>query len=186
MKITTFTIILALLVARSAAADHVFLRPADAPRAMFPSATAAPRQSLELSDAEADAVGKAIGRKLDTRSYPYLDVRDDRGTLGAIFLLDVIGQSQPISFAVAVTSEGTIQDVRVLVYRETHGDEIEDRRFRKQFVGKALRDPIALGKDIDAISGATISSRSEAFAVRKALALSDVLHHHQTRTSRVP
>jgi Na+-translocating ferredoxin:NAD+ oxidoreductase RnfG subunit len=64
-----------------------------------------------------------------------------------------------------------------MVYREPHGDEIEDHRFRKQFIGKTLGDPITLGKDVDAITGATISSRSEAFAVKKVLALFAVLHH---------
>jgi len=168
------------------AADHVFLHEADAPRAMFPSSTRATRKALELSDSELDGLGKLLGRRIESKTYPYLDVGDDRESIGSIFLLDVIGQSQPITFAVAVGKDGTVQDVRVMVYREPHGDEIEDRRFRKQFIGKALKDPIALGKDVDAITGATISSRSEAFAVKKSLALFAVLRHRLARTSSSP
>ena len=62
-----------------------------------------------------------------------------------------------------------------MVYREPHGDEIRERRFRAQFAGKKLQDPLVVGKDIDAISGATISSSSAAYAARKGLALADLL-----------
>ena len=175
-----------MIIARVAAADHVYLREADAAHEMFSTSAASTRGALQLSDTEVEAISKTLGRTIEAKTYPYLEVRDDRSVLGRIFILDVIGQSQPITFAVAVTGDGVVKDVRVMVYRETHGDEIEDRRFRKQFIGKSQRDPIALGKDIDAISGATISSRSETFAVRKVLALYDVLRRQQERQSRTP
>ena len=63
-----------------------------------------------------------------------------------------------------------------MVYRESHGWEIKDCRFRAQFQGKRASDPLVLGKDIDAISGATISSASAAYATRKALALAEALN----------
>jgi Na+-translocating ferredoxin:NAD+ oxidoreductase RnfG subunit len=181
-----FIVLVAMLIGHAARADHVYLREADAPHALFPTATNAERKTLELSAPELETLGKALGRHIDARTYPYLEVRGEHETLGTIFLLDVIGQAQPITFAVAIGPEGAVQDVRVMVYRESHGDEIEDRRFRKQFVNKTLKDPITLGKDIDAITGATISSRSETFAVRKGLALWEILHHHADRTSRSP
>jgi Na+-translocating ferredoxin:NAD+ oxidoreductase RnfG subunit len=152
----TVALLVMLFAARSAWADRVYLREADAPRAMFPASTAATRKTLALSDSELVAIGRLLGRQIQAKTYPYLEVRNDRGPLGVIFMLDVIGQTQPITFAVAVTKDGAVEDVRVMVYRETHGEEIEDRRFRKQFVGKRVNDPIAIGKNIDAISGATI------------------------------
>ena len=179
-------VLVLVLTAQLAAADRVYLRESDAPHAMFPASTGSTRQLLELSDAERAALGKALGRRIEAKSYPYLEVRTERQVLGVIFLLDVIGQSQPITFAVAVRGDGTVEDVRVMVYRESHGDEIEDHRFRKQFVGKALKDSITLGADIDAISGATISSRSETFAVRKSLALAEILRHRTEQLSKSP
>jgi Na+-translocating ferredoxin:NAD+ oxidoreductase RnfG subunit len=154
---------------------RVYLREADAPRALFPESTSATRNVLELSDEELAALSKALGRKVEARSYAYLEVRNDEGTVGFIFMLEVIGQSQPIAFAVGVTADGVLLDVQVMVYREPQGEAISEKRFRKQFVGKRLADPITLGKDIDAISGATISSRSATFAARKGLALAQVL-----------
>jgi Na+-translocating ferredoxin:NAD+ oxidoreductase RnfG subunit len=154
---------------------QTYLREADAARAIFPEGTASPRKSLELSDADLAAISRALGRRVDTRSYAYLDVTTEKGTAGVIFILEVIGESQPITFAVGVTPDGALQDIQVMVYRETQGEAIQEKRFRKQFAGKRLKDPIALDKDIDAISGATISSRSATFAAHKGLLLAEVL-----------
>jgi Na+-translocating ferredoxin:NAD+ oxidoreductase RnfG subunit len=184
VKLLVFAIVLACV--RPVAAEHVFLREADAGHAMWPKSVTTARKTLTLSESEREALGKLIGWKVTAADYPYLEVRDERGLLGVIFLLDVLGQAQPITFAVAVGTDATVHDVRVMVYRESHGDEIEHKRFHKQFYGKTLMDPLALGKDIDAISGATISSRSETFAVKKSLALYDVLRRRGERMTRTP
>jgi len=133
------------------------------------------RKTIDLSDAEMAALSKALGRRADARSYAYLEVLNEKGVLGYVFILNVIGESQPITFAIGVTADGALQDVQVMVYREPQGEAIQEKRFRKQFVGKRSKDPITLDKDIDAISGATISSRSATFAARKGLLLAEVL-----------
>jgi len=170
-----------LAVALPAFADQSFLRESEAPRAIFGDHVTAVRKTLELSPPEMAELSRVLERKVAVGSYPYLEVRqesaagDPKPALGEIFLMDVIGQSLPITFAVGVKQDGTLQDVQVMVYREPHGDEIRERRFRAQFTGKKLRDPLVVGKDIDAISGATISSNSAAYAARKGLALADLL-----------
>jgi Na+-translocating ferredoxin:NAD+ oxidoreductase RnfG subunit len=167
-----------LAIAAPAFADQLFLRESAAPRALFGEHASAVRKTLELSPSEVAELSKILERKVEVRSYPYLEVRsegDQKPVLGDIFLMDVIGQSLPITFAVGVKPDGTLQDIQVMVYREPHGDEIRERRFRAQFAGKKLQDPLVVGKDIDAISGATISSNSAAYAARKGLALADLL-----------
>jgi Na+-translocating ferredoxin:NAD+ oxidoreductase RnfG subunit len=177
VKLVMIAVALVLAAAAPPAwADRVLLKEADAP-ALLGGKTAT-RRTLELTDDQLAQLSKALGRKIAAKSYPYLDVRDERGApLGEVFLLDVIGQSQPITFAVAVGADGALRDVAVMVYRESHGEEISDKRFRRQFAGKRLADPIALDKDIDAISGATISSRAATFAARKALQLAALVRN---------
>ena len=155
---------------------QTYLSEADAPRAMFPEATAAARKTLDLSDAEIATLSKALGRRVDARRYPYLEVKTDKGLVGIIVILDVMGESQPITFAIGIRPDGALQDIQVMAYREPQGEAIQEKRFRKQFVGKRSKDPLTLDKDIDAISGATISSRSATFAARKGLLLAEVLH----------
>lgn len=169
-----------LVLAATALADRIYLREADAPRAAFPQSTGYEKKSLRPSDAERIWLDHALGKKTDPTAYPYLEVRKDKAVLGQVFLLDVMGQSKPITFAVGVTASGVLQDVQVMVYREPHGEEIQDPRFRRQFAGKSARDPVALGVDVDAVSGATISSRSATYAARKSLLLADILRHHSS------
>ncbi|HHT43662.1 MAG TPA: RnfABCDGE type electron transport complex subunit G [Firmicutes bacterium] len=64
-----------------------------------------------------------------------------------------------------------ILNVKILSHTETPGlgSRIEDEGFRSQFAGKTAQDPIAINQDIDNLSGATISARATAEAVRKGL-----------------
>ena len=166
----------AALPAAAARADQIYLREPDAARASFGDGVRFERSTLELSAAELSDLSRRIGRKVDVARYPYLAVTSGSGQLlGWVFVLDVVGQSLPITFAVAVKTDGRVQDVQVMVYREPHGSEIRERRFRAQFAGKSADQPLLVGKDIDAITGATISSHSAAYAVRKGLAVAELL-----------
>jgi Na+-translocating ferredoxin:NAD+ oxidoreductase RnfG subunit len=91
-------------------------------------------------------------------------------------VLNVIGKEQPITFMVAVSPEGAVRGVEVMTYRESQGSEIRSKRFRDQFVGTTLAAPLKLGRDVHGISGATLSARSTASAVKKALALTAVVY----------
>jgi hypothetical protein len=81
------------------------------------------------------------------------------------------GEHLPITFGVKISPEGAVERTEVMVYRERYGSEVKEQRFRDQFVGKRSNDPIRLGDDVAAISGATISSKAMAVGVRRALGL---------------
>ena len=166
---------IAMIALAPALGAQVFLREAEAQQVLFPQSTSSVRMDLELSADELANLGRALNRRIDLGRYPYLEVHTGAVVVGYVFILDVVGESLPITFAVGVTADGLLQDVQVMVYREPRGGEIAEKRFRGQFAGKRLEDPIVLGKDVDAISGATISSRSATFAVRKGLALAALL-----------
>jgi hypothetical protein len=88
---------------------------------------------------------------------------------------DEQGLHQPITFATRLSPRGTVERVEIMVYREPRGDEVRDPRFRKQFEGKTAQDSLRLGHDIDAVSGATVSSASLATGVRRAAVLVEEL-----------
>jgi electron transport complex protein RnfG len=172
--------ILVMLDPSAAVADQTYLRESDAPKAMFPDSVGADRRTLDLSELELKVLSQTVGRRIDVARYPYLDVRKQNETVGFIFILDVVGQSRPITFAVGVALDGSLRDIEVMVYREPQGEQIQEARFRRQFAGKRLKDPITLGRDIDVISGASISSRSATYAARKALSLAEILSLRRT------
>lgn len=167
---------LALTFASTANAEGIYLTEAQLEAKLFPEAPRAEAQTLTLTDAEAAQVSRLYGYRIDGRSYRAITVSDATGVKGTIFILDVMGQNSPITFGVGVTADGTIRGVEVVAYREPRGEEIRNPRFLRQLEGKSLRDRVALGVDVDAITGATISSRSATFAARKALAIAAVLH----------
>jgi len=169
-----------------ARADEVFLTEAQAPVALFGPGMLGEAGLLSLTDPELHQLSQAVGRRVELRDYRYLLVRVPRDggagfEVGAIVVLEVVGQALPITFAVGVRADGTLQDLQVMVYREPQGKEINEGRFRAQFRGKAIGDPLTVEKDITAISGATISSRSAAYAARKGLALAAILRQRSQK-----
>lgn len=93
------------------------------------------------------------------------------GTLnGFAVVRNVKGKDQPITFLVAVSPDGLLRDVDILVYREPYGGEIAYEPWRRQFRGKGPDAPLAVGKDIRGISGATISVNAVTLAVRRTVA----------------
>lgn len=53
----------------------------------------------------------------------------------------------------------TVQQVKVYNYQATHGQEVTNKGWLKQFQGYNGSRPLTVGKSIDAISGATVSVR---------------------------
>jgi len=91
---------------------------------------------------------------------------------GGWFIIDeVLGKHELITYAVALDAQGRVRGVEILDYRESHGGEIRDPRWRAQFAGKAARDPLALDRDIRNISGATLSCRHVTDGVKRILKL---------------
>ena len=72
---------------------------------------------------------------------------------------------------VLVGPDCTVQRTAVIDYRGTHGRGCLYPRFTRQFAGKAPTDPIRIGQDIDAVTGATLSCNAVADVVRRALRL---------------
>jgi len=88
---------------------------------------------------------------------------------------DEPGLHQPITFATRLSPRGVVERLEIMVYREPRGDEVRDSRFRRQFEGKSAQDPMRLNRDIDAVSGATVSSASMAVGVRRSAILVEEL-----------
>jgi Na+-translocating ferredoxin:NAD+ oxidoreductase subunit G len=80
---------------------------------------------------------------------------------------DEIGQHEPITLAMRAGADGLIGHVDVLTYREAYGHEIQSPRYMNAWVGRSLADLQKKPHQVEAISGATLSSRStERFLLR--------------------
>jgi Na+-translocating ferredoxin:NAD+ oxidoreductase subunit G len=123
-------------------------------------------------------IERRLGRNLAKPDYTIYVAQTGERVDGYALFDEELGQHGPISFATFFDAQGKVTRVEVVAYREAYGDGVRAERFRRQFVGRDAQSGFAPQADIDAISGATISSRALCVGVQRAALLLDeaVLH----------
>lgn len=175
MRVTVLACCLALGLAAPASAATTFFTTSSLLKEFFPTSERVTYRKLMPSPEQAKALEERLGYKLRRHEYVVFVALSGENTDGYAIVDDELGQHEPITFGVKLSRQGKVLRQEVMVYRESYGQEIVDSRFRKQFVGKCGSDPVRAGVDVDVITGATISCRSMAAGVRRAIALVDVL-----------
>jgi electron transport complex protein RnfG len=91
--------------------------------------------------------------------------------LGLVVKVAPRGYGGEIVMLVGVDPELRVKGMKILSQRETPGlgTNVEKPKFQKQFIGKGVKDAFEPKKDIDAITGATISSRAVCEGVKTVL-----------------
>ncbi len=92
-------------------------------------------------------------------------------TIGYCANVAAAGFGGNIEMMVAVTPGGKLIGVDIIALSETPGlgSRVDDAEYLSQYAGASVRDDLALGENIDAISGATISSRAVLAGVKQAM-----------------
>jgi hypothetical protein len=126
---------------------------------------------VHLEPAQRATIEARLGRALPKVDWTFFVATSHGQPDGYALFDEELGQHEPISFATFFDTSGRITRVEVVSYREPFGDGVRAERFRKQFVGRDAQSQFRPGADIDAISGATISSRSLCVGVERAAVL---------------
>lgn len=156
----------------------VYLALDQAPNAVFPGAQIE-RKDVRSTPEFRDALKAKLGRLQPTMwepSYATFTARQNNAVIGYAVVVDEIGKHDPFTLIVSVGPDFKVRDVAVMVYRETRGGEIAQRRFLAQYKGKRSADPIQLDRDIVGITGATLSVQGANRAVHKALAVLELVY----------
>jgi len=161
---------------RAFAQERRYLTEEQALKLVFPSSAKIVKETKELSDEQLQAVQKALGVRLQSRTQTFYRGESNGATDGYAMIANEIGKEQFITFIVGVTKEFKIQCVALMVFRESRGGEVADSRFTGQFRGKIVRDRFLVGSDIVGITGATLSARAFGRGARKALLLCEALY----------
>jgi hypothetical protein len=143
----------------------VYMTVEEAQKLLFAGETLEP---LPLLLAPADIV--AIEKDSGTRYRPG-SLRVWKSANGYLVIDAVVGKHDLITYALALTAEGTVRQVEILEYREAYGGEIRSAAWRQQFVGRRHGDSVTVGRDIRNLSGATLSSQHVTDGIRRILAL---------------
>jgi hypothetical protein len=96
-------------------------------------------------------------------------LRGSSGVVGYAADQRVVSRSGPFVIRAVIGPGFRVLRADVLEYTGARGREVRRAGFRRQFVGKGPGDAIRVGEDIDAVTGATISSRAMAAGVRRAV-----------------
>ncbi|MCS7230921.1 MAG: FMN-binding protein [Elusimicrobiota bacterium] len=99
------------------------------------------------------------------KKYPYYIVFDEEKKLEEIFIESIewtdkiYGYGGPINLQIYFSKDGKIKRINVLEHYETKEftEEVFSDKFLSQYYNKDIKDKFIIGKDIKAVSGATIS-----------------------------
>jgi uncharacterized protein with FMN-binding domain len=96
------------------------------------------------------------------------EVAKDGQSLGYAAPGTASGYGGPLSLAVATSPEGRIRSLAVLEYRDTPDLLRGATRLLESLLGRGPADGFEVGRDLDAVTGATFSSRGLALAAQEA------------------
>lgn len=102
---------------------------------------------------------KQVVKKILGHRYTSLRVRYWKEAERSVWILEEVGKDLPITVGLIV-NQGKIERIKVLEFRESRGAEIRYPFFTDQFTHSTLTDEYVLSKNIDGISGATLSVRA--------------------------
>jgi hypothetical protein len=163
--------------------EGVFLKDEEAPKAVFPEADSFERKVVRSNEEIKAKIQQRMGKtktSLWEDSYVTFVAKKGETILGYAAIVEEIGKHRPITFIVGVGPDRKIKDAALMAYREAYGGEVRDRRFLQQYKGKDLKDPLLPYRDIQNISGATMSVEAIGRGSKKALALLEVVYFEGT------
>ncbi len=126
---------------------------------------------------DADSFSEKAGEPPVYRAYAASEQGGEPQLIGYLFETpdyppEEIGYSAPIEVMVGMNLEGVLSGIEVLFYRESYksirGDFINTERFPNQFEGMSVSDGFRVGRDLDGVSRATITSWATSRGIRNA------------------
>lgn len=141
---------------------------------MFPEATAFKQQLLDLSTTQMKQVETLAGVAARSVHWKAVSAWHGEALLGYVVFDAVVGKYELIDYAVALHPDASVQQVEILAYRESHGFEIRNAAWRRQFIGKKAQAGLSIGDGIANISGATLSATHVTDGVRRIAAIAEI------------
>ncbi|MHC4286192.1 MAG: FMN-binding protein [Planctomycetota bacterium] len=138
-------------------------------RQFFPSAIAIAEISISQG---ARVSGYPDGAKIS-------EIKGDSGLLGYCVESTVVSRSGPFKIRTLLDPQLYVKQSTVISYPWDRGRDVCKRAFTSQFDRKGPPDHIQIGKDIDAMTGATISCRAMTDSVRDTIKFLKLVHEKQ-------
>ena len=142
-----------------------------AQKALFPQADRFTELVLSLNAEQRTQVATLAGPQPPHRSLRAWKAMRGGELVGYVFVDEVIGREDFITYAAGIDAAGHLSALEVLAYRESHGGEIRSDAWRRQFAGRQRLGELRVQTDIKNIAGATLSCEHVTEGVRWLVAL---------------
>jgi Na+-translocating ferredoxin:NAD+ oxidoreductase RnfG subunit len=126
--------------------------------------------NVTLTPEQIERIERQSGVKVRVAEQHVWQARAGGKLIGWFIVDQVIGKHELITYAVGINLDGSVKQFQVIEYREAYGYQVRELKWRDQFVGKTLADPLKVGTDIANISGGTLSSQHVTDGIRRLLA----------------
>lgn len=152
---------------------EVYLQEEEGVKIMFPKSERVRKELITLNPEKKSLIQERIGWKFPEESFEVYIGESGTQIDGYAVVQNTIGKHKHMTYMVGVDNRGFVSDIELLVFRESRGSEVRQKRFNAQYEGKSVLDPVRINKDIINISGATMSVRSISAGVKRVLVLID-------------
>ena len=171
-----FLISFVLLLSLPVFAGGVYQKPADFIKQVFNNNPPKPSVLWLKKDLK-----KQLSDILDHK-YKGMRIRYWQQDRKTAWILEETGKDKLITTGIVI-SDGKIEQVKVLIFRESRGWEVRHDFFTDQFKQVKLADDKQLNKHIDNISGATLSVRAIKKLARIALLLDKIVQQKKPQAT---
>lgn len=153
-----------------AAYARTFMSIQDAQKLMFPNTKLTP-MPVTFTEAQLEVIRDRSGVREPEKGDQIWHAANG----GWFMIQQVVGKHEMITYAIGLNPDGSVKHIEILEYVESYGYEVAEQSWLKQFYGKTVANTFKLGKDVDSISGATLSCKHLADGVKRDLVAYDTV-----------
>ena len=127
-----------------------------------------------LTAEQAERVAELAGEDLRTRIFARYVARRDGVVVGRAYVDTHVVRTKRESLLISVEADGTVRRIDVTAFLEPP-EYVAPDRWKRQYYQRPLGDDLAINRAIRPIAGATLTTHAVNAAVRRVLALDQVL-----------
>jgi electron transport complex protein RnfG len=136
-----------------------------------------------LDEVEMKEAARLSGTKIETPMVARYEAIVDGKQVGRAYLDTHVVRTKKESLLILLNADGTVKRIEMVAFLEPH-DYIPPDKWYEQFEKKRLNENLRLKKDIPAVTGATLTSQATTDAVRRILAIDQILQQKLQKAAK--
>jgi hypothetical protein len=157
-------VVVAAPVPMAVAADYLSVT--EAQHAVFPEATGFRELPVLLTAAQREQVLALAGVQPPHGLLRVWVAERGKNAIGHFLMDEVVGRQDFIDYALGINPDGSLRTLEIMSYRESHGAEVRNAAWRRQFAQRSSLQQLRFQTDIKNIAGATMSCEHVTAGVR--------------------